>query len=276
MKLNCKKEDENLIKFITTELQEYTKKDAINYLLNSRDNWTNKNVLKKCDLLKDELENFDKILNPFEKDIYLKLIINKIYNHQTELNEWIVKDWGGISTHKNFDTLQKSKDKRKFDRISSWSKLLSFENIEEDIIYDSRVIYSLNWLIYKYNKYNNKQEKYLFQPEGRNKKLSLLPVNSIIYFEYSSQLKEKSRGDNIYNDIFIKKDHCYNYAKKMILDINKILFENIDINILSNNIKADKYPFFTEMILFEIADKEVFDDIKSSINIQIKDSNEYI
>ena len=264
-----------LVNFIITQLNNYTKENSINYLLESRNSWVREEILEKCDSLKNDINKFNSIPNAFEKDVYLKFIINDIYNknnslNNSKLNEWIIKDWGGISTHKHLATLNNSKEKRKFDRISSWSKLLSFENIQEDIIYDSRVVYSLNWLIYKYNKLNNKREKYLFQPTGRNKKLSLLPVDSIIYFEYASNLKEELKGNKIYNNIFVGKDECYNYAKSIINKINTVLFMNIDINILSNTIQTNKYPFFTEMLLFEIADKEVFNDIKSTISVQIK------
>lgn len=262
--------NEELIDFIVSQLKIYTNNDAIDYMLKSRKTWVEDKTLEKCSYLEPKFEVFKRIDNAFEKDIYLKFTINKIYNNQLELDEWIVKDWGGISTHKNFHTLNKSKEQKKFDRISSWSKLLSFENIEEDVIYDSRVIYSLNWLIYKYNKLNNKEEKYLFQPDGRNKRLSLLPVNSIIYFEHASSLQEELKGDKIYNNLFTEKNKCYDYAKELIKIVNNLLFKDINYNLLSLNIDTSKYPFFTEMLLFELADKRIFDDIKESININIK------
>lgn len=53
----------------------------------------------------------------------------------------------------------------------------------------------------------------------------------------------------------------------MIQCINKLLFKDKKVPILSQNIEADTYPFFTEMLLFEIADKAVFQDIKGSVKI---------
>jgi len=260
----------NLINSIIEQLKNYTNNDCIDYLKHSRSSWVNDAVLQKCQLLSSELPNFHNISTAFEKDVYLKFVVNKIYKeNQKQLDEWIVKDWGGISTHKNFETLYKSKELKKFDRISSWSKLLSFENIEEDIIYDSRVIYSLNWLIYKYNKSYDAQEQYLFQPDGRNKRLSLLSVNSIIYFDNATKLDENKRGDNIYSEIFISKNRCYAYAKEMLKQINQALYKDVNISILETSIEVYKYPFFTEMLLFELADKEVFRDIKCSVQVSI-------
>jgi hypothetical protein len=264
--------NEKLINFIVVQLKEYTEDKPIEYMRDKRDNWLSDKTLKKCTFIKNEFNNFDKLSKDlcFDRDIHLKFCVNNVYKNQIELDKWIIQDWGGISTHKNFDTLNKSKDERKFDRISSWSKLLSFENIEDDIIYDSRVIYSINWIIYKFNKHYNCQEKYLFQPNSRNGKLSLLSVNSIIYLDNDSSSGKDKIDTKKYNHLFINKNECYNYAKDLIKSINQLLFQDIKINILDNNIELAKYSFFTEMLLFEIADKEIFCDIKQSISVNIK------
>ena len=38
------------------------------------------------------------------------------------------------------------------------------------------------------------------------------------------------------------------------------------------NIKVKEYPFFMEMLLFQIADDIIFDDIKQSIDVNLKET----
>ena len=158
-----------------------------------------------------------------------------------------------------------------FDRISSWSKIASFKDLSKYVIYDSRVIYSLNWIIFKYNKKYNKTEKYFFQPSGRNKLLTLLPVDSIINFGNIECLKVHSKGDDIFGDIYFQKSECYLKMCELTKNLNKLIFKDIKIQIKDMKIQAENYPFFTEILLFQIADDIIFDDIIDSISINIKE-----
>jgi len=263
-------------KFITYILRYIQQKinNPIEYLENNRKNWVKQNILEKIDDLKNKFTN---IQNPFLKDIYLKFLISdklKLNLDNGELKRWIVQDWGGIKTHKDFDTLDNAMKLKSFNRISSWSKIASFEDINNYIIYDSRVIYSLNWIIHKFNKETNGSQKYLFQPDGRNRLLTLLPVDSIINFDNISQLDKTKKGDKIFEDIYIPKQHCYNHACKLMKNINEILFQGVQIkNLTTNPISAEQYPFFTEMLLFQMADDIIFEDIKQSIKINIEGKN---
>ena len=54
-------------------------------------------------------------------------------------------------------------------------------------------------------------------------------------------------------------------------NLNKLIFKDIEIQIKDMKIQAENYPFFTEMLLFQIADDIIFDDIKDSISINIKE-----
>lgn len=265
----------NFIKEELSSLTEYKPIDIVlvNYFDEDKKRKINySNILNKCSLLAPLVENFKKIDSAFEQEIYLKFSINNMYKKQPELDRWIVQAWGGIATHKAFDTLHVSKNNKSFDRISSWSKIASFEDLKNNIIYDSRVIYSLNWLIYKYNKLNKKYEKYLHQPSSRSRVITLLPVNSIIAFENSEKLDLKKQADHIYGDIFINKNDSYNYLVALIKMINESLFKNMQINIpfQSEVVNMEEYPFFTEMLLFKMADKEIFNDVKKSISVNIK------
>ncbi len=263
---------QNLEDFISNYIQnkfEEKKQNILEYLIDKRDNWLNDNVIKKIENLEEKLFGIDEI---FYKDVYLKFILNEMLNQKKDINlhKWIVSDWGGIKTHKDFKTLKESMRNQSFDRISSWSKIASFQNINDYVIYDSRVIYSLNWLIFRFNKKYNKTEKYFFQPSGRNKLLTLLPVDSIINFGNIEYLEVNSKGDNIFGDIYFQKSECYSKMCELIKKLNKLIFKNIEIQIKDTKIKAENYPFFTEMLLFQIADDIIFDDIKQSITIDLK------
>lgn len=265
---------QNLEEFISEYINnkfEEKRQSLLKYLIDKRDNFLNDNVIKKIDNLEEELFGIDKI---FYKDVYLKFILNEMLNQKDDKNihKWIVSDWGGIKTHKDFKTLQESMKNYSFDRISSWSKIVSFQNISDYVIYDSRVIYSLNWMIFRFNKKYNKTEKYFFQPSGRNKLLTLLPVDSIINFENIKFLDVDGKGDRIFGDIYFSKSKCYLKMCELTKNLNKLIFKDIEIQIKDMNIKVKEYPFFMEMLLFQIADDIIFDDIKQSIDVNLKET----
>ena len=136
-----------------------------------------KNYSKKIDLKKRFDFNFDisnnifnsveknQLIvkkNAFEQNVSLKWILSEKYKNSSEQNLidfWIINDWGGIrgfkSNDRNIDKVRRFKNqllKRKlsldcFSTISSLSKISSFIDPEKFVIYDSRVIYTLNWLI---------------------------------------------------------------------------------------------------------------------------------
>ena len=54
-------------------------------------------------------------------------------------------------------------------------------------------------------------------------------------------------------------------------NLNKLIFKDIKIQIKDMKIQAENYPFFTEILLFQIADDIIFDDIIDSISINIKE-----
>lgn len=271
-----KKETKNMNEYelVSGYIVDYIKskvENPIEYLNGNRKDWINQPSIDKIDFLKNK---FITIKTPFLKDVYLKFLIHealssKESDHQ-KLNEWIVQDWGGIKTHKDFDTLSIAMENNSLDRISSWSKIASFEDIKTKIIYDSRVIYTLNWIIYRYKKETNSDSKYLFQPSGRNKLLTLLPVDSIINFDNIKSLQIDKKGDTIFGDIYIPKKECYNYACNLIQNINTKLFTQEAVELPEiGTILAKDFPFFTEMLLFQMSDNIIFKDIKESIQISI-------
>ena len=149
----------------------------------------------KTDGLKDILSEEDFTLlekqdSHYEKNLQLKEILQKYFsaenggdNEQNQkLADWIVKDWGGIYSVKDFDKInndiknfydknQSGKNKiddiKLSDSISSRSKVLSFLSPDEYVICDSRNIFALNWVLFfaqlDYDKIH------LFKPlSGRN------------------------------------------------------------------------------------------------------------
>lgn len=262
----CELVSDYIVDYIKSKIE-----NPIEYLNGNRKDWINQPTIDKIDFLRDK---FTTIETPFLKDVYLKFLIHEALiskegDHQ-KLKEWIVQDWGGIKTHKDFDTLSIAMAKNSLDRISSWSKIASFQDIKTKIIYDSRVIYTLNWIIYKYNKETDNASKYLFQPSGRNKLLTLLPVDSIINFDNIKSLQIDQKGDKIFGDIYKEQGECYSYACNLIQEINVKLFEQEAVEIPGiGTILAKDFPFFTEMLLFQMADNIIFKDIKESIQISI-------
>ena len=120
-------------------------------------------------------------LTDYEKNLFIKNELLK----KTETSDflknsyWIIQTWGGIKSFKQnslndekiMSFIEKIKgntvklNKNEFEIISSLSKIAAFLLPERFCIYDSRVIYSLNWHIFLYG---DSLEMFP-QPTGRNK-----------------------------------------------------------------------------------------------------------
>jgi hypothetical protein len=197
----------------------------------------------------------DDILTNREKQIMLKHKLSEKMAHERSLDidYWIIRDWGGIKgfrkSPENNDLLERLPDfladgklpKEVFERISSFSKVASFLNPKLYAIYDSRVIFSLNWLIFK----NYGNSKKLFpQPVGRNTNLAKYHLDTV--FELSGKKVEYHNGEDAYHE------YC-----SLMQQFSQVLFQD-----------ADK-PYETEMLLFQIAPNVIIEDIKDSIRLSI-------
>ncbi|MGY0617762.1 hypothetical protein [Vibrio sp. FJH11] len=190
--------------------------------------------------------NYDR--NLFMKHNLSSLLVNDLTNRY-----WVIQTWGGIgslkSTEKNDDILLKldarlskgALDKKTFDVISSMSKVASFLDHTKYAIYDSRVIYSLNWLLLKHTDTN----EFYPMPSGRNKDLIKLDLDTIINLTGRD------------SDKISYKDAYHRYCDLMI-ELSKAIYERHE-------------PYWSEMLLFSIAPKYVTGDIKQSISISIND-----
>jgi hypothetical protein len=197
-----------------------------------------------------------KNLNNFEQNIFLKKYLHQYFDLKTksnlELFYWIIREWGGIKSfkinennNKKILTFLKELEIKKisyenFKIISSLSKVASFVNPNKYAIYDSRALYSLNWLILKYY-----DKKYFYpMPKGRNKKINLYKIDTIIALMGYEE------------EYYLSYKEAYFKYCKTLSDISYEIFK-------------DKSPFLVEMILFYIADNYIINDIKISLKVNI-------
>ena len=199
------------------------------------------------------------VVGPFSRNIYLKENLALLLESDNELkiHYWIIRDWGGIRTFqvgvRNDERIRTFKDEIRrgrltrstFASISSLSKLSSFWEPARYAIYDSRTIFSLNWLIFRYC-----EEKHLFpQPIGRSTAIS----------DYDTQTLFR----------LSRTDHQYRSHKTAYHDYCSFLQD------LSEEIYGNRKPYFVEMLLFLAAPVYIIDDIKRSVTVTIrgKESN---
>jgi hypothetical protein len=195
----------------------------------------------------------DDITNNFQKNIYLKENLHTFLEQDVTLDGyyWIIQEWGGIKSlkknNKNNEKLIKFKQQLKtgkltketFGLISSFSKVASFLEPAQYAIYDSRVIYSLNWLIFRYL-----DNKIFFpQPIGRSSALAKYDMQTI--FRLS------------------KLNYEYKSHKTAFFEYCSLLSK------LSKAIYGNGKLYNVEMLLFLIAPEYIVNDIEKSIKISI-------
>ncbi|WDF69715.1 hypothetical protein PQ465_04870 [Sphingobacterium oryzagri] len=215
-------------------------------------------------------------LTPYEKEIRLKnlvraIMVSSMQNDPQlfdELCAWIVRDWGGIRAAKEDSLKQLTKsflEKRdaKFERIASISKIAAYLFPEENIIYDSRVAYSLNWILLS----QDAGKRFFPVPEGRNSKMCAFDINVLIRLKYvdfylpnssegfKSQKKFISKVDK---KLFMDKDTSYRELNSLIKKVSERLW--------TDDLEKSTKLYYTEMLLFSIADTEIFYDITSSMS----------
>ncbi len=199
--------------------------------------------------------------NNFEKNLYLKDNLSQVLKDDAELKHhyWIIQEWGGIRSFKRNERNDMKLRKFKLQLtegaltedtasvISSLSKVASFLYPDKFVIYDSRAVYALNWLILRYADDNKKR---LFpQPPGRNKELDKYDIQTIFRL---SQEKRKKDGSEYHDEKTAYFEYC-----KIIVELSKHVFPN-------------RKPYYLEMLLFVIAPGYIVDDIKKSVSLSIR------
>jgi len=194
-------------------------------------------------------------LSAHEENIYLKENFHSVLTKDPDLSShyWLVQQWGGIGSFKKcerndlrikkfINELSKGKlTRNSFDCISSLSKIASFLDPEKYVIYDSRVIYSLNWLLFNYS---NIRSLYP-QPIGRSAILAQYDMQTIF------RLTKKKYEYISYKNAF--HDYCSLVGKLSPL----VLGENAN-------------PYKLEMLLFLIAPTWIIENIKETASLEIK------
>lgn len=190
----------------------------------------------------------------FEKNRYLKENLKDFLLKQQSLDcyYWIIQQWGGIGSFKQNDVndarikkfiIEMGQDKltkNSFDCISSFSKVASFINPDDHAIYDSRVIYALNWLIFNYAP----EIELFYQPLGRSSELAKYDMQTI--FRLS------------------KKKYVYRSNKSAYQDYCKLMKE-LSIEVYGKGSK----PYLLEMLLFVIAPIKIVGEIEAKVSVAI-------
>lgn len=204
----------------------------------------------------------DNLTNNFEKNIYLKNHLSDLLKNDTDmsLHYWIIQEWGGIKSFKrnerNDERIRKFKiqlekgqlTQESFGLISSLSKIASFLDPEQYAIYDSRVIYALNWLLLLHTDIHD----YFPQPAGRNKNLLKYDMRTII------RLADPSFRNLEPEDISSPKRY------KTAFHEYSILMKN-----LSSEVYGTDAPYMTEMLLFKSAENIIINQIQSSLKMEL-------
>lgn len=214
----------------------------------------------------------------YEREIILKKKINiKLHEfHKINKNKfydlclWIIKDWGGILAGEDLKTIDLineflESDSHNYNRIASTSKVGAYMYPEKYIIYDSRVAYSLNWIILS----RNAGEYYFPIPSGRNSKMMAFDMNVLIRLKnldhYSpihiGELDNRLYVNNKDKSKYIPKSEAYSQLNYLIKEVSLRLWETEE---------AKTMLYYTEMLLFSIADREVYMDISKKLTLNLK------
>jgi len=218
-------------------------------------------------------------LSPYYKEIRIKQAVNaklnQIYNQKDKKNFydlclWIIKDWGGILTADDNNTIKLideflASGKPTYNRIASSSKVGSFMKPTDYIIYDSRVAYSLNWIIL-----SETSSKYFFPiPEGRNSKMKAFDMGVLIRLKNVEQYRSQTELERDNRQFINKKDkQFYIPENEAYLELNSLI-KQINHKLWADDKEKKDNLFYTEMLLFSIADKQVYDDITKRVKIKI-------
>jgi hypothetical protein len=232
-------------------------------------------------LTKDQITALNQ-LSPFEKEINLKKIVGQKLNDSFNSNKdlfdklclWIIKDWGGIKAKNDEETLKLIykfliSEKPDFKRIASTSKVGAYMFPDKNVIYDSRVAYALNWIILS----ENIENRYFPIPAGRNSKMLAFDMNVLIRLKNISifqvkdinQLDDKRYINRLDNKLFISEREAYKELISLLSQINHELWKG--------DPERENNLYYTEMLLFAIADKEIFIEITN--NFSVKKSIEF-
>lgn len=271
------------IEIIAEKINSLTNNNLLSYL-KKKSSWFSENLVSmenknKYPYLDYGYEDFffDNQIDKLDKEAGLKFIVSEGLNDSTKDKEliakWIIKTWGGIkgisdTSIKNIVENLNNK-KYSFNNISSWSKVHSFKNVDTDVIYDSKVIYSVNWLLLNLDN----DYRFFLQPEGRNKKLTTFPISAIINFKNTNLIDVTKRGSKAIEKVYLDENEVYVKYREFVSLLNAKLWDDeyIDLSkLIGKKIYLRDYSFFTELLLFNMADDVIVEDVRKNIFIALK------
>lgn len=192
----------------------------------------------------------------YQQNIYLKQHYAAFMQNDATLaaHYWLIQQWGGIQSFKQnpkndekihafIQALEQQKPSAKlYDSLPSLSKISSFLKPAEYVIYDARVIYTLNWLIFVYDL----DYDFFPQPVTRNSQLMKFEQRTLF------NLFGCQRG-------YVAKSEAYllfcRIIKEMVLDANTPWTQ----------------PYEVEMLLFALAPEVIVQDIEQRVQLSLRD-----
>ena len=245
------------MKALIQKLRQYHRNSSL------EDRWENYKFPIDCKILKRaDLKCLETSQNSFSKSILLKELISRRSKGSltnTNLNFWLIKNWGGIKTfqrnEKNerkilaFENQLKNGrlTKDSFSTISSLSKISSFVDPANYVIYDSRVIYSINWLLLTTQ---TSGIKFFPMPTGRNKFIRNYDLKTIINLTHMNQCV-------LGGALFYEEEEAYHEFCSIAKTLSEKVFK-----------KNDK-PYLLEMLLFDSFKKEVKTEFLAMTKVKI-------
>lgn len=195
----------------------------------------------------------------FEKTVSLKdqlrAHLKKNPASEQDVAEYFIKEWGGIKRFsKSNEVVSEFSQwkgtaerplifKPKFPSISSWSKWAALVCPEWACIYDARVAYSINAINYL----KGGEHKIFPSPEGRNSRLELLDVTTLLL---SIKLQQgESNPKHVKEVHFVKEKDAYLKYLDLVGSVSEALWND------------RSHIHQVEMLLFSLADKDIYRDL---------------
>lgn len=235
--------------------------------------WKSKFIGLNQFIEKKQFDKFNLLEDNFNKTIELKNILSDklLYYYENEkpkfneLSLWIIRKWGRISKGDDktlldlIDKFVESKGKTDLKRISSKSKVLGFMYPKEFIIYDSRIAFAMNLvLLLSYS--SPSIQKYFPVPDTLNTKLKAFDLYSLIRSKTIRKTTKFPRRE-AEKRYFCSDETAYIEMNKLVIAINKKLWDN----------ERKNEPFYTQMLLFTIADTILLDEITKEFDNILKE-----
>nr|WP_314541714.1 hypothetical protein [uncultured Massilia sp.] len=202
----------------------------------------------------------DECASPYARSIYLKenLRDHILSDNTLTIHYWIIQDWGDIGSfkknEKNNAKIQRFLEKldrraltrEHFDCISSLSKIASFIDPKEYAVYDSRAIYTLNWLLFNYSA--DKKLELFPQPIGRGPDLRKFDMQTIFRLAQLGGARDFT---------YMSHQEAFHRYNTLLKQLAHAVFG------------LEAKPYRVEMLLYMIAPTFIVSEIEKNVSIKI-------